>query len=397
MNGALSDLLVLDLTRVLAGPYGTMILADFGAEVIKIEQPQRGDDTRRWGPPWTERGQSAYFLCANRGKRSMTLNLKDPRGKEILRRLVSRADILVENFKVGTMEKLGLGYPALSAINPGLIYCAITGYGQTGPHRDRPGYDAVIQAQGGLMSITGTEEGPPLKVGVAIVDVTAGLHAVISILAALHYRERSGVGQMIDIALYDTQLSWLINVASSYLVSGEEPSRYGNGHATIVPYQTFPTADGYLMLAVGNDRQFSDLCQVLGCPQLSQDIRFRHNPDRVAHREILISLLIERLITAPTHHWIEALLDVDVPCGPVNTIPDALADPQAVAREMVQSVIDSQGEQSPTLGPVAKMSRTPPRVGVGPPELGAQSGQILSELLEMGESEVEELRDAGVI
>lgn len=403
MPAALSDITVLDLSRVLAGPYGTMILGDLGAEVIKIEQPNSGDDTRRWGPPFTDSGQSAYFLSANRNKQSLTLNLKDERGRAILRRLVQQADVLIENFKVGTMARLGLGYDDLRRINPGLVYCAITGYGQSGPYHERPGYDTVIQAQGGIMSITGpvkdepSNEDEPFKVGVAIVDVTAGMHAVIAILAALHHRARSGEGQFIDIALFDAQLSWLVNVAASYLVSGTPPARYGNAHGAIVPYQTFATGDGHLMLAVGNDRQFGALCRLLGRAEWIDDVRFATNPARVTHRAELIPLLAEEFKRASTHSWIERLLDVEVPCGPVNDIPAALADPQAVARNMVQSVVDSQGETIRLVGPVAKMTQTPLQIVSAPPYLGEHTQAILQKRLGLSAEEIERLGEDGVV
>ncbi len=397
MTHALSDITVIDVSRVLAGPYCTMMLGDFGAEIIKIEQPGRGDETRHWGPPFTETGQSAYFLCANRNKRSMTLNLKHPRGQEILRELVRQGDVLVENFKAGTMERLGLGYESLREINPGLIYCAITGYGQDGPYRDRPGYDTAIQAQGGVMSITGPADGEPYKVGVAIVDVTTGMNAAIAILAALHHRERTGQGQFIDVALFDSHLGWLINVASSYLVSGEPPRRYGNAHATIVPYQTFATEDGYLMLAVGNDGQFAAFCRVIDRPELAQDPRFATNPARVQNREALVSLLAQIFRQRPTQAWLDALVAAKVPCSPVNDIPAALADPQAQARRMVQEVVDSQGSVVPQVGPVAKMSETPPTVRTAPPYLGEHTGQILRERLGFDDDLIAQLRAEGVI
>ncbi|MBX3054308.1 MAG: CoA transferase [Caldilineaceae bacterium] len=401
MDKALADLMVLDLSRVLAGPYGTMVLGDFGAEVIKVEQPDRGDDTRHWGPPFSAHGQSAYFLSVNRNKRSITLNLKSEEGRAILRDLAAQADVLIENFKVGGMERLGLGYERLRADNPGLIYCSITGYGQTGPYKDRPGYDTVIQAQSGLMSITGPtengEDGDPFKVGVAIVDVTAGLFAVIGILSALHHRQTTGQGQHIDIALFDAQLGWLANVASNYLVSGQPPKRYANAHATIVPYQTFPTADGHLMLAVGNDGQFRALCRAMGMTALTDDPRFVTNPDRVANRAQLVPLLEETFRQRTTRRWIEGLLDADVPCGPVDDIPTALANPQAQAREMVQQVVDSSGDRISLVGPVIKMSETPPQIYSAPPRLGEQTAAVLREKLGFDGEKIEALRRAAVI
>lgn len=400
-NSALAGLTVLDLSRVLAGPYGTMVLGDLGAEIIKVEQPGRGDDTRQWGPPFTAHGQSAYFVGVNRNKRSITLNLKSQEGREIVRQLAAQADVIIENFKVGTMDRLGLGYAALRADNPGLIYCAITGYGQTGPDRERPGYDTVIQAEGGLMSITGPtadgEDGDPFKVGVAIVDVSAGLFAVIGILAALHQRQATGQGQFIDIALFDAQLGWLVNVASNYLVSGQPPRRYGNAHGTIVPYQTFATADGHLMLAVGNDGQFRALCRVLDAEQLADDPRFATNPARVTHRELLVPRLQEVFYTRPTRPWIEALLDANVPCSPVNDIPTALDSPQAQARGMVQRVTDAAGDLISTVGPVIKMSDTPLHVRTAPPLLGEHTAEILREKLGYDEERIGELGARGVI
>lgn len=399
MSGALSDILVIDLSRVLAGPYAAMVLGDLGARVIKVEQPGSGDDTRRWGPPFTANGESAYFFSANRNKESITLNLKHPRGRALLYRLVEHADIVIENFRVGLPQRLGIDFDSLHEVNPGLIYLSLTGYGQSGPYRNRPGYDTVIQAQGGLMSITGPagDEGEPYKVGVAVVDVTAGLHAAIAILAALHHRERTGAGQYIDVALFDTQLSWLVNVASAYLVSGEPPARYGNAHASIVPYQTVPTADGWLMLAVGNDGQFSSLCEAVGCAELAADPRFVTNPQRVANRAVLIPLLEARFRSQPTAHWLELLLAAGVPCGPVNDIPTALADPQAQARQMVQVVEHPVTGSIPQLGPVPKLSLTPAEIYKPPPLLGEQTAAILSEFCGVEGEELDGLRAEGVI
>jgi crotonobetainyl-CoA:carnitine CoA-transferase CaiB-like acyl-CoA transferase len=402
MNGSLSDLLILDLSRVLAGPYATMMLGDLGARVIKVEQPGRGDDTRRWGPPFTANGESAYFLCVNRNKESMTLNLKSAEGRAILLELVKRADVLVENFKVGTMAELGSDYSSLHEINPTLIYCSITGYGQTGPYAHRPGYDIAIEAEAGIMSITGPADTPdstgePYKVGVAIVDITAGMNAVIAILAALHHRTLMGQGQHIDIALYDTQLSWLANVASSYLISGEAPKRVGNAHASIVPYQTVSTADGWLMLAVGNDGQFARLCNVIGRPEWATDERFATNPARVAHRATLIPALEAVLQTRPKAVWFALLTAAEVPCSPVNDIPTALADPHTAARQMVQTVNHPITGSIPLIGPAAKMSATPPQIRTAPPLLGEQTNHILSTTLDYTNEQIALLRTKGVI
>ncbi len=397
MFGALSDLFILDLTRVLAGPYGTMIMSDFGARVVKVEQPGIGDDTRQWGPPFTPSGESAYFLCVNRNKESLTLDLKTEAGRDILRRLATQADVLIENFKVGTMARMGLGYDDLRQLNPGLIYCAITGYGQNGPYKDRPGYDVVIEAQGGIMSLTGPADGEPFKVGVAIVDITAGMYAVTSILAALHHRERTGEGQFIDIALFDTQLGWLANVASAYLVSGQPPRRWGNAHATIVPYETFPTADGWMMVGVGNDHQFAALSRVVGQPDWASDPRFATNPDRVANRMVLIADLQTIFRTRPTAFWIQALLDVGIPCGPVNDVPTALNDPQALARDMVQTVHHPLDGDLRVVGPVPKLSRTPPAIRAAPPRLGEHTEALLRELLGCDEADIARLREQRVI
>lgn len=397
MAGALDDVLVLDLSRVLAGPYGTMLLGDYGARVIKVEQPGGGDETRQWGPPFTAGGESAYYLCANRNKESVTVNLKHPEGRAIVRALARRADVLVENFKAGALDAMGLGYADLRAENPGLIYCSITGYGQDGPYAERPGYDTVIQAQGGLMSITGEPEGEPVKAGVAVVDITAGLYAVSAILAALHHRARSGAGQQIDIALFDVQLAWLANVGSAHLVSGQPPRRQGNAHATIVPYQPFATADGRLMVAVGNDGQFARLCAALGRPELAADPRYAKNPARVAARAELIPLLAAIFAARPTAAWEAALLAAGVPCGPVNDVPAALADPQAAARKMVQEVRLESGEPARLVGPAPKLSATPAQIRSAPPALGAQTAAVLGELLGYDAERVARLREQGAI
>jgi crotonobetainyl-CoA:carnitine CoA-transferase CaiB-like acyl-CoA transferase len=397
MKQALAGVRVLDLSRVLAGPYCTMMLGDYGAQVLKVEQPGQGDETRRWGPPFTASGESAYFLCVNRNKQSIAVDIKRPEGQAIVRELARASDIVVENFKVGGLDALGLGYAALSALNPGLIYCAITGYGQTGPYRERPGYDTVIQAQGGIMSVTGPAEGEPSKVGVAIVDISAGLYAVSAILAALHHRTLTGEGQYIDVALLDAQLGWLANVASAYLLTGNPPGRYGNGHATIVPYQPFACTDGLLMLAVGNDGQFAALCRVLGDPELAQDARFATNPARVRHRAELVALLEARLGTRPRDAWMAELLAANVPCGPVNDIPTALGDPQAQARAMVQTVEHPRDGTLRLVGPVAKLSATPAEIHHAPPLLGQHTDSVLGELLGYDAETIAELRANGVV
>jgi crotonobetainyl-CoA:carnitine CoA-transferase CaiB-like acyl-CoA transferase len=362
-----------------------------------VEQPGHGDETRSWGPPFTPGGQSAYFLCANRNKQSLTLNLKHPDARAILLALARRADVLVENFRPGTMAAMGLGYERLCVENPGLVYCAVTGYGQDGPHADRPGYDTVIQAQGGLMSITGPADGEPHKVGVAMVDIAAGLYAATSILAALRHRERTGEGQLVDIALFDVQLSCLANVGSAYLVSGQPPRRYGNAHATIVPYQPFAAADGSVMVAVGNDGQFARLCAALAMPELASDPRFATNPARVANRAALIPPLAAAFGARPVAEWVALLVTAGVPAGPVNTIPDALADPQALARGMVQTVADASGDVVRVVGPAPRLSVTPPVVRSAPPRLGEQTQAVLRELLGLDEARIVELRAGGAI
>ena len=401
-QGALDGITVIDLSRVLAGPYATMLLGDMGARVIKVELPRRGDDTRHWGPPFTANGESAYFLCANRNKKSITLDLKHPTGNAIARQMIQRADIVVENFRVGGMASLGLGYDELRAINPGLIYCSITGYGQTGPYKDRAGYDAVIEAEGGIMSITGpgrdeTGAGQPYKVGVAIVDITAGLNAVVAILAALHHRTATGLGQAIDIALLDTQVSWLANIASGYLVSGETPARYGNAHASIVPYQTFRTADGWMTVAVGNDSQFQKLCALLHHAEWAEDARFITNQARVHHRAELIPLLEAEFAEDTVSSWATLLRKHGIPVGPVNDIPTALADPQVQARDMLQYIEHPTTGKIPLVGPVPKFSATPAAIHSPPPLLGEHTSTILRDWLGYSDEQIQQFAESGVI
>jgi crotonobetainyl-CoA:carnitine CoA-transferase CaiB-like acyl-CoA transferase len=373
-----------------------MMLADYGAEVIKIEQPGSGDGTRQWGPPWLG-DQSAYFLSVNRNKKSITLNLKSEAGRSILRRLIQQADVLIENFKVGTMAKLGLGYESLAAENPGLIYCAITGYGQTGPYKERPGYDFMIQAQGGMMSITGEADGEPHKVGVAIVDITAGLFASNAILAALHHRAQTGQGQMVDVALLDSQIGWLANVAHNYFATGETPGRYGNGHANIVPYQTFTAVDKPIAVAVGSDAQFERLCAIVQRPDLWQQERYQTNAGRVAHRKALVAELQAAFGKRPCAEWLDLLLAAGIPAGPVNDVATILQDPQVAARQMVQTVTHPTLGEVQVLGPVAKLSATPAQVRSAPPLLGADTTAVLAERLGMDAAEIGRLRQDGVV
>jgi formyl-CoA transferase len=379
-QACLGGIRILDLSRVLAGPFCTQLLGDLGAEVIKIEQPGKGDDTRHWGPPWFH-GESAYYLSCNRNKKSVTINLQAEAGRDLIRQMARHCDVLVENFKVGTMQKWGLDYAALRELNPRLIYCAITGYGQTGPLASRPGYDFIIQAQGGIMSLTGEAEGEPSKVGVAIADIVTGLYAHSAILAALFHRERTGEGQFIDIALLDAQVSWLANVAMNYLISGELPKRYGNAHPNVVPYQTFATADGHLALGVGNDGQFQRLCEQLGLPELGRDPRFQTNTSRVQNRDVLIAQLQKVFLQRTAVEWVEQLTAAGIPAGPINNVAQILADPQIAAREMVVEIAHASGAPLKLLGLVPKFSATPARVQSPPPLLGQHTEEVLRELL----------------
>lgn len=395
-TGALAGVRVLDLSRVLAGPYCTMLLGDYGADVIKVEEPSSGDGTRSWGPPWVA-DQSAYYLSANRNKRSLTVNLKAAAGVAIVKRLAALSDVVIENFKPGAADRMGIGYDALAAGNPGLIYCSLTGYGQTGPYRDRPGYDFVIQAQGGVMSITGPAAGEPYKVGVAIADITTGLFAATAILAALHERRQSGRGQAIDVALLDAQVAWLANVGQNYLATGVTPARYGNAHPSIVPYETFRAQDGAIAVAIGTDEQYRKFCLKIDRPDLCEDDRFRTNSARVANRALLIPLLQEIFRTEPAAEWIDLLLAIGVPAGPINDVAAALDDPQVRARGMVQAVDHPTAGRIDLIGPVAKFSRTPATVRLAPPPLGYDTAAILGDLLGYSQAEIDGLQATGVI
>lgn len=379
MAGALDGIKVLDLTRVLAGPYCTMILGDLGAEVIKVEAPGGSDDTREWGPPFAG-GESAYYLCVNRNKRAITLDLKSDKGIEVIKELVKRSDIVIENFKHGTMEKWGIGYEELKNINPGIIHCSITGFGHNGPYKDLPGYDFIIQAMSGLMSITGTKESGPLKVGVAISDLVTGQYAAIGILAALQERNRSGVGQSIDISLFDSQIATLANVASNYLISGKVPQRLGNQHPNIVPYQSLPTLDGEMAVAVGNDRQFAKFVHVLGLADLAEDERFVTNNKRLQHRDELIEILSERMKEKPASEWLGLLREQGIPAGPINTVADMFDDPQVQARQMIREIDHPTAGKIRLTGSPLKLSRTPIEVKRHPPLAGEHTEEVLQEI-----------------
>jgi formyl-CoA transferase len=405
--GPLAGVTVLDLSRILAGPWATQVLADLGAEVIKIEKPGEGDDTRRWGPPWlaaadgTPTEESAYYLATNRNKRSVAIDLAQAEGAGLVRRLALGADVLVENFKVGGLAKYGLDWPSLSQANPRLVYCSITGYGQTGPNAHRAGYDAAIQAEAGLMSITGEPDGAPgagpQKVGVAVSDLMTGMYAVAGILAALRHAERTGKGQHLDLSLYDTQVGWLANQAMNWLVGGVVPGRRGTAHPNIVPYQVMPAADGYFMLAVGNDAQFRRCCEVLELPGLADDPRFATNAARVAHREALIPVLAERFRSRPASEWLAALEAATVPCGPVNTIDAVFASDQARARGLRVDLPHPRAGSVPQLASPLRLSATPVEYRLGPPLLGADTREVLAERLGLDAAEIGDLAARGVI
>jgi len=375
----LNGIHVLDLSRVLAGPYCTMVLGDLGADVIKVESPD-GDETRGWGPPFAA-GESAYYLCVNRNKRSIIIDFKTDEGRNILHKLIKRSDVLVENFRPGTLARSSLDFESASAINPKLIYCSISGFGQTGPLREKPGYDFMIQAMGGLMSITGEPEGEPMKVGVAVANLFAGQNAVIAILAALHARTQTGKGQHLDISLFDSQVAMLANVASNYLISGKLPKRYGNAHANIVPYQSFQASDAWFVLAVGNDKQFEKLCGVIGNLELVNDARFVLNSDRVKNREELIAILKPIFVQRTASEWLSLLEAAGIPCGPINTLDQVFSMPQVEAREMLIHMEHPEIGDFRLVGSPLKFSDTPVDYKLPPPRLGEHTEEVLKELL----------------
>lgn len=407
MSGALSHIRVLDLSRVLAGPWAGQILGDLGAEVIKVERPGSGDDTRHWGPPYikdaegNDSREAAYFQSANRNKQSLTLDFTQPEGQRLVRELVAQCDVLLENFKVGGLAAYGLDYESLKAINPRLIYCSITGFGQTGPYAKRAGYDFMIQGLGGLMSLTGRPEGEegagPMKVGVALTDILTGLYATVGVLAALNQREQSGIGQHIDVALLDVQVACLANQAMNYLTTGVSPKRLGNAHPNIVPYQDFPSADGNFILAVGNDGQFRKFCEVAGIASLADDSRFATNKARVAHRAELIPLLRQATVFKTTAQWIELLETAGVPCGPINDLQQVFADPQVQARGLRLDLPNALGSSTPQVASPLRLSATPVAYRSAPPLLGQHTESLLERLLGMSEAQVAALREGGVV
>jgi crotonobetainyl-CoA:carnitine CoA-transferase CaiB-like acyl-CoA transferase len=413
-TGALSHLRVLDLSRVLAGPFAGQVLGDLGAEVIKIERPGQGDDTRGWGPPWfppddpgeTEGGEtqggaadrhSAYFLSANRNKRSVAVDITTETGQQVVRDLAARSDVVLENFKVGGLARHGLDAASLRARHPGLIYVSITGFGQDGPYAARPGYDFLIQAMGGLMSVTGDPDGPPRKVGVALADVMTGLYAVIGVLAALAHRDRTGEGQHVDLALLDVQAATLVNQAMNYLAGGQVPQRLGNAHPNIVPYQAFAARDGWFVVTVGNDAQFQRFCAAIGRPDLGDDPRFATNAGRVAHRETLVPELESVFAADTAATWLDRIGAAGVPCGPINHLDAVFADPQLRHRGMATRLPDADGRAVPTLGSPLKLSATPAEPRTAPPALGADTEAVLREVLGLDTPALDRLRTTGAI
>ena len=403
-RGPLDGIRILDLSRVLAGPFCTQMLADLGAEVIKVERPGVGDETRTWGPPYVEDPQgedtteSAYYLCANRNKRSVTVDFSQPRGVALVKRLLGRCDVLVENFKVGGLAKFGLAFEQLREEFPGLVYCSITGFGQTGPYAHRPGYDMMAQGMGGLISITGEPDRPPSKVPVAINDIMTGMYTAVAMLSAVRHRDLTGEGQHVDVGLLDVQVSWLANVASNYLVGGRIPRRLGTAHPNTVPYQVFPTEDGFIIVAANNDGQFERFCEAAGAPELLNDPDFSTNALRVRNRDRLVPKVEAVTRTRGTAAWMEALEAAGVPCAPVNTVDQVFADPQVQARGMqIRMPHPLAGEDVRLVGSPIQLSRTPVSYRRAPPTLGQHTDEVLAEVLGLGEDERNALREEGVI
>lgn len=399
----LEGIRVLDLTRAMAGPYCTMILGDLGAEIIKVERPGSGDESRGWGPPFVGKpyadlpGESGYFIAANRNKYSLTLNLKSEKGQEIIRQLAARSDVMVENFRTGVLDKYGLGYTEIRSLNPRLVYCSISGYGRTGPNSGKAGYDVIIQAEGGMMGITGPEEGPPYRVGVPIVDITSGMFATIAILAALRAADFCGEGQHVDISLLDSQVALLTNVASNYLVGGMGHRRLGNAHPNLTPYEAFHARDGWFVLGVGNESQWGVLCDRIDRPELQMDPRFTNNSARVQNRAELVGILNQVFMEQDVGYWLSELGGAGLPCGPINTIQDVFNHPQREARGLIQEVEHPSSGLLRLTGFPYKLSKTPAQVKIPPPTLGEHSEQVLSEILEYSSNEIKELRQQDVI
>ncbi|MEC7093816.1 MAG: CaiB/BaiF CoA-transferase family protein [Pseudomonadota bacterium] len=406
-GGALSHLRVLDLSRILAGPWATQMLGDLGADIIKVERPRSGDDTRGWGPPFADgmtgdaeadaTARSAYFCSVNRNKRSLAIDITSDEGAAILRDLAAECDVLVENFKVGGLAKYGLDYGSVKQINPRLVYCSITGFGQDGPDSTRAGYDFMIQGMGGLMSVTGEPDGMPMKIGVALVDVLTGTNAATAILAAVIHASRTGEGQHIDMSLFDVSVASLANQALNYLVSGDVPGRLGNAHPNIVPYQAFATEDGHIILAVGNDSQFQKFCGVAGLVGVADDPTFATNRARVTGRQTLLPLIEEAFLKHTTGWWLDELAKVGVPAGPINPIDAALAEPQAVHRGLSMQIPDDLTGSVPGIASPLRLAATPPKASMPPPRLGAHSRDVLKDLLSMKESRIDSLLSDGII
>lgn len=403
MSEALKGIKVVDLSRILAGPWASQMLADMGAEVFKVERPKKGDDTRHWGPPFIkpvqdqEPAQAAYYHSANRNKKSIAIDISQPKGQQVIKDMIAKADVLIENYKVGSLEKYGLAYQQVKKINPKLVYCSITGFGQHGPYAQKAGYDAMIQGEGGLMSLTGEPYGEPMKVGVAVVDVMTGLYSANAILAALLARTHTGKGQHVDIALLDVQVATLANQGMNYLATGNNPTRLGNGHPNIVPYQTFATNDGSLILAIGNDQQFEKFCIATECHELALNHLYQTNQQRVENRALLIPILAKIIALKSTANWVELLEKISVPCGPVNTLEQVFNHPQIQHRNMVKEVEDKDGVMIKTIASPINLSDTPLQYKHAAPNIGEHSHKVLSEFLQYDDNKVSRLFSESVV
>jgi crotonobetainyl-CoA:carnitine CoA-transferase CaiB-like acyl-CoA transferase len=399
----LENIRVLDLSRAMAGPFCAMMLGDLGAEVIKVELPGSGDESRSWGPPFVGKpygsypGESAYFISINRNKLGITVNLKNAEGQDIIRRLAAISDVVVENYRTGVLDKMGLGYEHLHKLNSRLVYCSISGYGRTGPYAERPGYDAILQAEGGIMSISGPVEGPPSRVGISIIDISTGMFSATGILAALRARDITGEGQLVDMSLLDSNVALLANIASNYLIGGKAPRRYGNAHPNLIPYEAFRARDRWFVLGVANDRQWSSLCQVIGHPELKEDPRFVANSDRLTNRDALTKIISEAFITRDADEWLVELEKVEIPCGSINPIPEVFDSPQAQARDLALEVEHSTAGWIKVPGFPYKLSQTPAEVHLPPPLLGEHTEKVLTELLGYSAEDVAQLRTQGAI